>query len=147
MQAEHEMAKQQLALEEAALATASQEGMQLAAQKQELEKQFVKTTQAIQVGVRHHVPMVYLLCLCNRRKGAYSAGFPTTVSAASQALEQQLLDQLAEQTSVEKSAQRTVADTKALRASIQQKEAQLQDLQAQLEKMQGDYESTQVSVP
>ena len=48
---------------------------------------------------------------------------------------------------MEKSAQRTVADTKALRASIQQKEAQLQDLQAQLEKMQGDYESTQVSVP
>ncbi|GAB4817322.1 hypothetical protein N2152v2_004368 [Parachlorella kessleri] len=48
LQAEHEMAKQQLALEEAALANATQEGTQLAVQKQELEKKFVKTTQAIQ---------------------------------------------------------------------------------------------------
>jgi hypothetical protein len=61
-----------------------------------------------------------------------------------QALEQQLLDQLAEQTSAEKSARRTVHDTKALRASIQQKEAQLQDLQAQLDKMQAEYDSTRV---
>lgn len=61
-----------------------------------------------------------------------------------QALEQQILEQLAEQTSAEKGAQRTVHDTKALRAGIQQKEAQLQDLQAQLDKMQAEYENTKV---
>ena len=59
-------------------------------------------------------------------------------------MEQQLLEQLAEQTSAEKSAQRTAADAKALRGTIQQKEAALTEAAAALERTQAEHEAAQV---
>lgn len=55
LQTEHAVVQQQLAVREAELATASEEGRKLAGQKQELDRQFVKANQSIQARARVQV--------------------------------------------------------------------------------------------
>lgn len=50
LQAAHAALQQQLSAKEVELAAANQEGSKLAAQRQELDRQYVKANQAIQVS-------------------------------------------------------------------------------------------------
>lgn len=166
LQAQHAAAQRQLAAQEAELAEAGLEGSRLAVQRADLERQSVKLNQATQVGLeaacRGDVPMrLKLACKPGgsrqiasaivellAQEGASLQANPRLLPAAGltspQALEQQLLDRLAEQTSAEKSAQRTVADTKAVRGVLRAKEAALEEAQAALGRTQAEHDAAQV---